>query len=128
MGCYMSLLLKQNIIPVTDPDERVDGDDAEHDEQWDVRLHEFAQDGWERVTALVCVVSGQRACLRSAHVTEGDGVEKWSQVTHHHNELKHFKHSLSRVHLHTNNNNTTREMSWSIHVFWMVGSALLYGC
>lgn len=88
---------------MTDPDERVDGDDAEQHEQRDVRLHESAQDGRERVTALVRVVSGQRACLRSADVTEGDGVQQWSHVTHHHNELQHFKHSLSRVHLHTNN-------------------------
>lgn len=59
-------------ILVEDPEEGVDAQQAEQKEQRDVGLHQLAQDGGQRVTALEDAVAGQSVRARLADVTERD--------------------------------------------------------
>lgn len=86
-------------ILVEDPEEGVDAQQTEQKEQRDVGLHQLAQDGGQRVTALEDTVAGQSVRARLADVIERDGAQERSGVAHDQNELHDLEHRLSSVHL-----------------------------
>lgn len=98
---YMDTVLSCLWTPVLveDPEEGVDSQQTEQKQQEDVGLHQLAQDGGQRVTALENAVAGQSVRVKLADVTERDGAQERSSVAHDQDELQDLEHRLSSVHL-----------------------------